>query len=753
MRWRSVVGAVAVSAVWVLWLALCWRDAGLALPDATVQLRDRHGAFLGEVGQGDDERLGFWRLEEVPPRVAAATLALEDRRFASHPGVDPLAVGRAVWGNLRAGRRTSGASTLAMQVARLQRPGRRTWGRKLREAFTALFLVDRHGRDEVLAHYLTLAPYGNNVHGIAYAARRYFDKPVADLSWAEVALLTAVPQAPGRRNLYTHAGRRSAVARAEIILGQLRDDEQLSETDHRTALRQLLGLVPPPRPERPPEALHLVLALQEQLGTTRPEGGLVHTSLDVQLQRRALQALAEAVARWRQRGAGNAAAVIVDLASRSVRARVGSSDWGADETRGAIDYSRTERSPGSTLKPFLFARALDQGLITPGTPLDDLARGPDGIGNADGSFLGRVLPRVALGNSRNVPAVALARDLGLHATYGLFEELGLHRSALPAEHYGLGVAIGGMPTTLMQLATAYTALATDGRLRPLVLQRGAPIAEGERVVSEAAARWTALALSDPLARLPTFPRMGHSEYPYGVAVKTGTSPDFRDAWAVVFSDRHLVAVWVGHPDWLPMQQLSGYRAGASLAQTLLQLVEPERGAGRADRGLPAPEGWRSVEVCSLSGARAHEDCASTLTEVFPPGQVPEVPCAVHRREGTAVVVDLPPRFAAWQRQQGHRMPTRSELQTTAATLRITAPVDGAEIRPDPHVPASRSTVRLAVDVTPRVDAVLWVVDGVPFAVAEPPYEVRWPTSAGEHTVEVSVPHRPERAAPVTIHVK
>jgi hypothetical protein len=171
--------------------------ARLEAPAQTLLLRDRHGRFLGELGGSDATGYGYWPLERLPPRVVAATLAAEDRRFWRHPGVDPVAVARALWQNLGAGRRVSGASTVAMQVARMQRPGRRTYLRKAVEAVAALALTHRYGREQVLAHYLKIVPYGNQVHGISYASRRYLDKPVADLSWAEVAFLAAIPQAPG----------------------------------------------------------------------------------------------------------------------------------------------------------------------------------------------------------------------------------------------------------------------------------------------------------------------------------------------------------------------------------------------------------------------------------------------------------------------------------------------------------------------------------------------------------------------------
>ena len=199
------------------------RARGLDAPPPTILLLDRQGAFLGEIGAPGRDDLGFWPLERIPWRVAAATIAIEDRRFRAHPGVDPIALARAAWDNIRLGRRSSGASTLAMQVARMQRPGARTVWRKGVEALAALGLTARNGRDGVLGHYLRLAPYGNRIHGIGYAARRYLGKPVDDLSWAEVAFLTALPQAPGRMNPYLPAGRARGLARARRILALLRD--------------------------------------------------------------------------------------------------------------------------------------------------------------------------------------------------------------------------------------------------------------------------------------------------------------------------------------------------------------------------------------------------------------------------------------------------------------------------------------------------------------------------------------------------
>jgi penicillin-binding protein 1C len=742
---------VVVGLGWLVVVGVAASRCRLIEPEPTVQLLDRHGSFLGEVG-GEGERLGFWPVEPLPERVVLATLALEDRRFVRHPGVDLLAVARALRQNAAEVQRVSGASTIAMQVARLQDPGPRTWPRKLVEAVTALLLVERYGRQEVLRQYLVLAPYGNNVHGIGYAARRYFDKPVEDLSWAETALLAAVPQAPGRRDLTTAAGRAEAALRARRILEQLLADGAIDEPTQLAAARELGSTVQVQRKVRPASTLHPVLAWERQPAWPgRPT--TVYTSLDLELQGDVQALLRGAVSAWEDEGAGNAAAVVVDLQTMAVLADVGSTAWHDRAHSGAIDFSRVRRYPGSTLKPFVYARAMDQGLLDPGTVLDDLARGPDGIGNADGDFLGPMLPRAALANSRNVPAVELTRRLGLDETWALLARLGLHDDSLPASHFGLSLSIGGMPTTPLQLARAWGALATDGRLRELQWTRDAVRPAGEPLFSPEVASWTALALADPMARLPTFPRMGQSELLFPAAFKTGTSADHRDAWTVAFTRRYLVVVWVGHPDWRPMQGLSGYRAASLLARRILSRLHPEGAHGLEDTSFPRPARWVAAQVCPLSGQRAGPHCSGTFLEVFPPGRAPVSECTVHVLERGHVAVRLPPRYAGWLARSG--LPAADPLPTDAATVSLVllSPRDGAQLTRDPDLPPEQSTLRLAVSVDPPVEQVLWLVDGRPFALVGPPYEARWPLSPGEHTFQVQLPYRPEHSETVRISAR
>jgi penicillin-binding protein 1C len=792
-----LAGIVAVAA---------WR-ARFTAPEPTLLLEDRHGRFLGSVGEGKDGEHGYWPVDKLPPRVVAATLALEDRRFWDHPGVDPAAVLRAVKQNFHSGRRVSGASTIAMQLARLEHPESRSYLHKAVEAVTAVFLVARYGREAVLAEYLRVVPYGNGIRGIGYAARRYLDKPVEDLSWAEIAFLSALPQAPSRMNPFEPRGREMAVARGRRILRSLHRKAVVSREEYELAMAQIRELRIPDPVERPENALHAILhlrALVEQPAVRKAFAArpIVKTTLDLTLQNAAAHAVSAAVDRWKDSGAAASAAILVERETGRVRAWVGSP--GYFRKAGAIDYTRVPRSPGSALKPFLYAQALERGDITPATILDDLERGSGGITNADDLFLGPLLPRVALANSRNVPAANLLARIGLDEGSAFLRDLGLHDGALPASRYGLGLAIGGMPVTLENLVRAYTALSGDGRVHDLVWLDAQSAPPGRRVLSEETARLVTLFLADPMARLPSFARMGATEYPFAVAVKTGTSSNYRDAWTVAWSGRWLLGVWVGHPDFRSMNRLTGYRSAALLARDILASLHSGQMQGLEDLSFPPPRGYRSERICGLSGKLATAACDRVFLEWFRPGTEPTEDCQTHvrvavdRRSGQLAssrtpreMVDvrtfaaLEPRYAAWAEAAGlPRLPGGSDsgralfasrapafptfpaargqqrqrapaevAEAAAGTLRITSPSNGLRLLRDPETPAPLATLGLAAVSSPPAKQILWYVDGRPFSLADYPYSARWPLSPGEHIFQAKLPYTAVASQPVRVTVQ
>jgi penicillin-binding protein 1C len=778
-------------------LALLIADAArldLKGPPPSYLLLDRHGAFIAEIAdEGRD--YGYWPVRELPPRVVAAALALEDRRFYSHPGVDPLAMARAAYQNVSSGTRVSGASTIAMQVARLLDPGERTYWHKLRESWRALVLTVRYGRDDILAAYLRLVPYGNRIHGIAYAARRYLDKPVEDLSWAEIAFLSAIPQAPSQMNPFREDGRQRAIARGARLLGQLRDNAVLSQAEHELALQQLRDIRFPKIETRSEHSLHAMFKLRQMLAANPPRGGSepyrITTTLDLGLQDMVRDQAAAAVSEWRRQGVGNAAVVLLDRESNGVLAWMGSTAYFDQEQAGALDFAQTLRSPGSALKPFIYALAMEQGKITPASILDDLPAASFGVVNADRAFLGPLLPRQALANSRNVPVARLLNEIGLDEGYAFLRELGLHHDEEDAHRYGLGLSIGAMPVTLEHLVQAYSVLANDGRWRSLNWYRGQEN-EARQLLSPGTARLVTLHLSDPGARLPSFPRMGSTEYAFPVALKTGTSEGLRDAWTIAYSRRYLIGVWIGHPDARPMHEITGASSAAELARRILDQLHGHERHGQTDLSFPPPDGYTKVAVCALTGKRATAACDPVFEEWFRPGQEPQqeddayVRLAVDVRNGLLAhagtpsryverrtFVDLPPRYADWAAQAGLPRPPH-EVSTMGRTsalplrpgkagamvasdaktvLRILAPSDGLNLLRDPSLPAERNTIGFRVEVTPPAGEVLWMVDGKPYQLAAYPYTVRWQLRPGEHLIQARSPLTPEVSAPVHIRVE
>ena len=528
--------------------------------------------------------------------------------------------------------------------------------------------------------------------------------------------------------------------------------------------------------------MHALLRVGDELAAQPellPADGdpVIATTLDLELQKETTWQAYRAVERWRGRGAGNAGVVVLDLADSSVLAWVGSTDYFALESAGAIDFARVERSAGSTLKPFLYALALERGAIGPATILDDLRRGRGGVANADDRFLGPLLPRVALANSRNVPAVELLARVGPETTWSFFRRLGLHGGGRPAEHYGLGLAIGGLPTTLERLARASRALGAGGELLPLRFLRDEEEARGERVLSEETARRITLFLADPSARLPSFPRLGASEYPFPVAVKTGTSSGFHDAWAVAWSRRWLVGAWVGHPDGRAMTGLTGFKSAAELVRPILLALHRGEADGFSNLGFPPPRGAVAARVCALSGALATEACDRSFREWFRAGTAPAADCVAHRlrdvdsrtgrlasrdtpRAHRAAVsfVELPPRYAEWLAATAlpaaERLDPRAPLAAAAAhRIVIVSPEDGARLLLDPETPPSLATLALAAEVDPPSTQLVWYVDGQPFQVADAPYSARWPLTPGTHTIQARLPYSQLASRPVRVVVE
>jgi penicillin-binding protein 1C len=752
-RLVALLAAASVFAGLAAFAVVCWSRGVLEPVPASFMLLDRHGTFLAQIGGGDETGYGYWPPPAASERIVGAILALEDRRFWQHPGVDPLAVLRAAGQDLVRGRRVSGASSIAMQVARLQHPAPRTLANKAIEAGTALCLTLRYGREAVLRHYLRIVPFSNNSHGVAQAARFYFDKPAADLSWAEIALLAAIPQAPTRLNPLTATGKEQARRRGERVLDYLHDAGIIVDRDLALVRQQLAGVQLAARPRRPDEAVHAILRLERQLGgadawlASHQEARIIAT-LDLDLQRQVERLAAKRLADWRASGADQVSIAVIARASREVLVWIGSGGF-FDGDAGAIDFADISRSPGSTLKPFLYGLALDRGIIRADMPLRDEPDVAPGIENADRRYLGRLLPRQALANSRNAPAAALVRQLGIDATYSYLRSLGLHESDRPARHYGLGLAVGALPTSLERLVRAYDGLANDGMLSELQWYKGETLPEPQRVLSAAAARQVTLFLSDPMARLPSFSRMGPAEFVFPVAVKTGTSQDYRDAWSIAYSPKYVVGAWVGRADAGPMQTMGGMGSAAELVHDVLLALHKDPTHRLDGLSFPSPAAHRAVDVCS--GNR----CNSVFREWVPTeGLESAHHVLIDRSTGT-----LATQATAAEDVVEEAVPTPFDWRALARArardsvrVDILSPENGARLLHNPDEPVEAETLALRAAVTGPFRTLAWYIDGRLYSTVDSAQTLRWPLQPGIHKFQVLLPGRPESSNVVTVSV-
>ena len=755
-------------------------QVSLSNPQATPLFEDRHGNFLSEGMGKKGEVFGFWNLPEIlPSRIIESLLIIEDKRFYQHTGVDFYALGRALRNNI-SGAATQGASTIAMQVARMQNPGSRTYWKKLTEMVVAVSLIQRYGHQEVLRQYLRLVPQGNRIHGVAYAARRYFQKPTEDLGWAEASILASLPKAPGRMNLYRDRGRRRAFSRAKRVLRLLLQNGKINEEAYQASLKQINYQQIPLREIRPNHSLHTIFRMQQEWGDKNSENSPVRTTLDNDLQSKLEEVVYDTLRDYRHRMVGNAAMMVVEKKTGKIRGYLGSEYYFDEEYSGSINFARVPRSSGSTLKPFIFALGLESKKFTEASVLSDLPfemiqrNGHYNIRNYDDKYLGPIIYRKALSNSRNIPAVEVLKAVGLNDVFYRLQQLGLARGKKPAAHYGLGLAIGTLFVTMEDLVRSYGVLANDGMEFKLQwFENAPPIENPRRLLSEKSSRQVMRFLSDPLARLPSFPRKSALEYPFPVAVKTGTSKGYRDAWTVAVSSKYIVAAWLGHPDYQEMKAVSGLDAAAMVRKVMFSL-HPEESRGLHESPFPLPAGCQWIRICPLSGKRAVPACSETALECMSPGTEPVLYSRVHqalaidKRTGERAneltpadqveirpVIVLPPQFAAWGAKKGFSKPQKNKQKNPElqSKMNIKFPLDGSSYLIDPETPLSMQTVSFKAIVTPPVSQVDWYVDGKLFQSSAYPYVIRWPLQAGKHTIQTRFPHADVSSQLVSITVR
>jgi penicillin-binding protein 1C len=530
---------------------------------------DRNGKLLRAYAMAD----GRWRLpvdagKDVDPTYLNLLLAYEDQRFRSHVGVDPLALARAAGQLITRGHIVSGGSTITMQLARLMEPRReRSLYAKLRQIVRALELEHGLNKDQILNLYLALAPYGGNLEGIRAASIAYFGKEPKRLSLAEAALLVALPQSPETRRL----DRYPVAARAgrDRVLDRMVEEHRISQEEAAQA-----KAVPVPRMRKPMPILAPHSA--NQAVATTKDAPLIRLTLDSNLQK-----VLEPLARDRAVALGpniSVAIIVVDNESGDVLARVGSADY-FDETRaGQVDMTRALRSPGSTLKPFIYGLAFEDGFVHPESLIDDrpIRFGSYAPENFDLTYQGTVPIRKALQLSLNVPAIALLDRVGSGRLAARLRQAGANLVLPKDEAPGLAMGLGGVGVTLQDLALLYSGLPRLGTTKPLreIIGDKNDAREPLRLMDRVAA-WD---VGNVLLGTPPPENAPHNR----IAFKTGTSYGYRDAWSVGFDGRMTIGVWVGRPDGAPVPGLIGRNAAAPI------LFDAFARGGKVPAALPRP---------------------------------------------------------------------------------------------------------------------------------------------------------------------
>jgi penicillin-binding protein 1C len=721
-RFAGWTGGVLAAGLLVLALWIRLGPIPTITPDTSPVIVDRNGVVLYEPLSPSGTR-NEW-LDAVPESIAAATIAAEDRRFEHHPGIDPIAIVRAIAHDIRHLRAVEGGSTITQQVAKmlLGNPPR-TIASKVREAVIALRLEHRYPKRQILALYVNLAPYGEQTIGVARASRRYFGCAPEELTIAQSAWLASLPQRPSTP--------RRALARQRVVLARMHALGLIDDAAWREARAERLSLA---RGIQPTLAPHFVEQVRSRSGAQTNH--LVKTTLDAVLQQNVRGIIAAERANLLRHGAHSVAVVVLDNETGGWLAWEGSGDYFGSDFGGAIDGVTTLRQPGSTLKPFTYALAFEEG-ITPATVLADVPShfptAEEGVvytpRNYDGGYRGPLRARAALAGSENVPAVALLEKVGPPALLRLLRGSGFRDLTHTADYYGLGLTLGDAEVTLEQLVSAYATFARGGVAvsTTMLLRPPPPDSRPPRIVSPRTAFWITDILSDSHAREFIFGRGGNLDFPFPVAVKTGTSQAYHDNWTIGYTRAVTVGVWVGNFDRQALRGSSGVTGAGPIFHSVM-LAAMRRAGDNGEREIvDRPDDLEQQPICALSGLRPSTSCPAIESEWLP-RDAPVEFCAWHHGGR----IDWPEEYRDWAYARERRTPASAPALAGRETrFRITSPSNDTTYLVDPtlHREFQAIHLRATSDAT-------WSVDGKPAAS-------EWPLRTGKHSI-VATNRRGER---------
>lgn len=642
-----------------------------------IQFLDRSGIPL------NTSYLNYWnvhdtlRLYEMPPLLVKMFVAAEDRNFYSHSGVDWRARAAALFQNIKAGKIVRGASSLSEQVVRMIIPRPRTFFSKIVEGIDAVRLERRFSKNDILEFYLNQVPYAANRRGVKQAALFYFSKTPDRLSLRETAALVVLVRAPSSFDLYGSADKING-----LIDRQLRafaEQNIISKTELQAALKEKINLSAPELNVAAPHFLEYVRSLD------LPAGRAVETTLDAFLQKKVAALARQRLKDLRYRHVSNAAVLVIERETGNILAWAVES---SDKDTAAVNAVLAPRQPASAQKPLLYALALTKGM-TAATKIKDapfaraVGSGVHHFKNYSRSYYGDVTVRQALGNSLNIPALKTIEFVGIKTYFGFLQRLGFSHFEKSADFYREGLALGNAEVTLLELSRAYLMLAGGGVLKPLRAFKEQDGEKEKRMLPETAATLIGNILSDPLARQLEFGADSILNFPVQTAVKTGTSTDYRDAWAMGYNADFVAGVWLGNLTYEPMLDVTGASGPALLLRSVFTELNKIKNSG------PLP----------LS-ARLEKRTIGEKTEYFDPDVV----------ETAFFEPDAPV---------------------------IVSPADGVMLAVDPRVPKQHQGYPFSVSFLPEGADIVWFVDEKPQPAAREE-TFFWRPEKGSHTVRAEM---------------
>lgn len=740
--------------------ALAWiykSTPGYLMTQGNLQRRitflDRRGIPIKSYAP--HESFDWAAIHEIPVELKDLILLAEDKNFYFHTGVDFTSTMRSLWMNLKNQSIRSGASTITQQAHRLAHKNPRTLRGKVRTMLGAWKLEHKYSKDEIYQFYLNALPYGRNVAGVKMAAEVFFGKELHLLNLSEMATLAILPRAPSlyqnkenqqalhqKKNellaRYAKTGFNQDVLELEKKVG-VTFEHNKSSWDNYHFINKLTSL-----PDYPASI----------------DQGVVHTTLDLTLQKEASRIMQEQLRNLEDLNVTHAAVVVMESATGDILSYIGSQDL-THERGGQFDALDVKRQPGSALKPLTYALALQSGKELNSILADIPSSYKTGLGqflprNYDQTFSGPRLMREALANSLNLPAVALADELGIEALYKFYSQMGLPLTQ-GHDHYGVGLTLGNIEMTPLNMVSIYSAFSTLGdRVEPRYFQQSS-IKKIPTPLSSKAAFLIGDVLSDRVARREEFGENNPFDLPFYFSVKTGTSTDFRDNWAVGYNSAYTVVVWVGNMDQQPMKKVSGITGAGPILSKVTRFLMREKYLGR-----PFPPAEVSkVPVCALSGMRPGNLCPHVKHEYMTTGSGPYETCQFHQElvvrechepgDETKVVVSvLPDLYHSFiQTHPSHSIEGQlSELCLlgnpdfqrpefhSLQSLAIARPLPGSIYAIDPNIPRKLQKLKLELNQFSNVKKVQWLLDGKSIPGSAP--DLDWPMEKGKHSFEAQV---------------